>query len=118
MAVGHAVISAPNGQQGMKAYGTNPAELVITDLYEPEQEGIEAILTFRRQFPGLPIIAISGNPVGPLRLAIAEWLGTVATLQKPFSARQLFMSVEKALRPNYTNTTATGEPAQDNLASH
>ncbi len=97
IAVGYEVVSAPNGLEGMKACGMDPADLVITDLYMPEQEGIESIVAFRRRFPDLPIVAISGDPTGPLMLSIAEGLGTVATLQKPFSARQLFVAVENAL---------------------
>ncbi len=108
MAVGHDVISAPNGLEGMRAYGMNPTDLVITDLYMPEQEGIETIHSFRKQFPALPIIAISGNPAGPLMLSIAERLGAVATLQKPFSARQLFLTVEKTLRSSHASTQPTG----------
>jgi YesN/AraC family two-component response regulator len=38
-----------------------PAEVIITDILMPEQEGFETIRELRRDFPTTGIIAMSGG---------------------------------------------------------
>ena len=40
---GYEVISAADGREGVARQCTSPADLVITDLYMPNQEGLETI---------------------------------------------------------------------------
>jgi two-component system, chemotaxis family, chemotaxis protein CheY len=94
---GHQVLSAADGAEGMKLFREAPAELVITDLYMPNQEGLETIMQLRREFPDLKVIAISGNEAAGAMLTVARALGAVAALQKPFSSDELLAAVEKAL---------------------
>jgi two-component system, chemotaxis family, chemotaxis protein CheY len=94
---GHTVSLAADGQEGMRKFRADPADLVITDIFMPAKEGLETILELRRLVPNLPIIAISGRPVGSTMLCIARHLGAVATLQKPFSRDELLSAVEQAL---------------------
>jgi DNA-binding NtrC family response regulator len=94
---GHRISSASDGAAGLKRFTAEPADLVITDMYMPGQDGIGVIVQFRRIAPELPIIAMSGNPKGDL-LTIAEKLGAVALLEKPFEVKQLLDAVERALR--------------------
>jgi CheY-like chemotaxis protein len=94
---GHQVSLAPNGEEGVRAFKAHGADLVITDLYMPGQEGFETIVELRRRFFDLPIIAISGKPEAGPMLAIAKHLGAVLVLQKPFSAEQLLRAVAQVL---------------------
>jgi CheY-like chemotaxis protein len=94
---GHEVVVAANGREGLEKYRANPADLVLTDIYMPVKEGLETIIELHRNFPDLPIIAMSGKPAGGTMLAMASRLGTVAILQKPFSLEELLRTVEKAL---------------------
>ncbi len=56
---GHAVISAADGREGVEIFAANMADLIITDLYMPNQEGVETIRELRARFPKVVIIAMS-----------------------------------------------------------
>ena len=58
---GHEVSLAADGEEGMKRFRARPADLVITDLYMPGQEGLETIMQLRREFPSVAIMAMSGR---------------------------------------------------------
>src|SRR5690606_36148924 len=61
---GHTVEEAKNGAIGMALYREAPVDLVITDLFMPDQDGIETIQQLRDEFPDATILAISGGAVG------------------------------------------------------
>jgi len=58
---GHEVVEAPDGEVGLELFRAKPTDLVITDILMPNKEGIETIREFRRDFPELKIIAMSGG---------------------------------------------------------
>src|SRR5207249_2818281 len=88
---GHEVLEARNGREGMKLYEAKPTDLVITDLVMPEQEGLETITALSRRFPGVKIIAISGaqQKLDLDLLYVAEKLGALRTLEKPFDIHKM-----------------------------
>lgn len=94
---GHKVTLAADGREGVQQYRAAPHDLVITDLFMPEQEGLETIKQLRMEFPDVSIIAISGRPTGGTMLTVAERLGAKAVLQKPFLPKQLLETVEQSL---------------------
>jgi CheY-like chemotaxis protein len=95
---GHTVLLAINGRDGMNALRQNAIDLVVTDLFMPEQDGLETIATLRKEHPKLPVIAISGgNLVSEEMLSVAKELGAREVLQKPFGLAGLLAVVEKAL---------------------
>jgi DNA-binding response OmpR family regulator len=94
---GHGVSLATDGRKGVEMYRARQADLVITDLFMPDQEGIETIKQMRMEFPEVPIIAISGKPTGGTMLTVAQRLGAKAVLQKPFLPDELLKMVEETL---------------------
>jgi CheY-like chemotaxis protein len=92
---GYETLTAGEGEEGLKRYLSEAVDLVITDLFMPERDGLETIVDIRTRFPALPIIAISGHPPALLPAALA--IGANETLQKPFSSDQLLASVQKLL---------------------
>jgi DNA-binding response OmpR family regulator len=94
---GHEVILAADGRKGVEKYRTSPADLVITDLFMPNQEGLETIGELRRRFPEVAIIAMSGRPDSGTMLSIAQKFGAIGMLHKPFAADELIAAVKKAL---------------------
>ena len=75
-------------------------DLLIADLVMPEKNGIDMIMQFKKQFPEMKIMAISGG--GGLSgrfdyLPIAKLIGAKITLKKPFSLVELRSSVESLL---------------------
>lgn len=98
---GHAVTEGRDGAEGMAAYRSAPADLVITDVFMPDQDGIETIRQLREEFPASRILAISGGSVaGPRGTLIdAKLLGADATLEKPFTMDRLSEAVRSLLAP-------------------
>ena len=94
---GHTVALASDGKQGVEQYRAKPADLVITDLYMPGQEGLETIKQLRMEFPEVRIVAMSGKPTGATMLSVATRLGAAAILSKPFLPQELLTAVEQAL---------------------
>ena len=95
---GHQTITAADGKEGVKQYLASPADLVITDIFMPDQDGFQTILELRRQFPTVSIIAISGKDSVVGILSIAHTLGAAEVLQKPFTPAQLLTAADNALR--------------------
>ena len=94
---GYEVISAADGREGVEQYRTKATDLVITDLYMPNQDGFETIREFRISFPEVAIIAMSGRTDTGTMLSIAQNLATVGILRKPFLPDELIAAVAKAL---------------------
>jgi DNA-binding NtrC family response regulator len=97
---GHEVMEAGNGREAMKLYEANPTNVVITDLVMPEQDGLEIIRELRRRFPAVKIIAVSGaqQKLNLDLLYVAEKLGALRTMEKPFDIRKLVALVEELLK--------------------
>jgi CheY-like chemotaxis protein len=96
-AAGHEVILAADGREGVERYCTSPADLVITDLYMPNRDGLETIRQLRRRFPKVAIIAMSGWVAAGTMLSMAQELGAVGVLHKPFRAEELIATMTGAL---------------------
>ncbi|MEI6464236.1 MAG: response regulator [Verrucomicrobiota bacterium] len=97
-AAGHEVLQAEDGQKGMELVRTTSVDLVITDLIMPVQEGVETIMTLRRERPRLPVIAMSGGASNSkLYLDIAGKIGAKRMLPKPFTPRQLVALITEIL---------------------
>ncbi len=94
------VLTAPNGNEAIRLHRAAPADLIITDIVMPEKEGLETIMEFRRQFPSVKAIAVSGGGrVGAEEyLGIAKALGAQETFTKPFELAKLLEAVRELLR--------------------
>lgn len=87
---GHSVLGLTDGSRVEQTLRATPIDLVITDVVMPGRDGIEIIMSLRKSHPQLPIIAMSGDPNRTsLYLKIAENLGAVRTLRKPFNLQDL-----------------------------
>jgi DNA-binding response OmpR family regulator len=68
---GYQVLEAENGKDAELIQVSTPADLLICDLIMPVKEGIETISLFRRDFPNVGIIAISGGGnIGPIHILL------------------------------------------------
>ena len=96
---GHEVVAASDGRVGIEHQRTMPAEVIITDILMPEQEGLKTICELRRDFPTTGIIAMSrGGQIGcDTLLAVAERLGAQRVLQKPFGLRDMLDAIHQLL---------------------
>jgi|GEM_PF-914185 len=55
---------AAGGANGIAKLEEGPPDVILTDLLMPRVSGAEVIQFARKKYPGIPIIAISGKPVG------------------------------------------------------
>jgi CheY-like chemotaxis protein len=96
---GYKVEEAPDGAIGMSLLQDRPIDLIITDLFMPEKEGIETMREVQKSFPQVKIIAMSGGGrMGKLDfLPMAESFGAQRTLAKPFERKELLEAVRAVL---------------------
>jgi DNA-binding response OmpR family regulator len=92
---GHQTLTAVGGREGLNRFLRDPVDLVITDLFMPELDGLELIAGLRTRFPELAIIAMSGRTSN--MLSVARNMGSNEILQKPFSSDELLAVVQKVL---------------------
>ena len=90
---GYEVELAANGREALEVQRARPSRVLVTDLFMPDADGFETIERFRKEFPQIRIIAMSGGGSKPgLRtdhLPVASVIGAHATLRKPFSIEKL-----------------------------
>lgn len=96
---GFEVMLAENGKVAMQKQSARPADLVITDLIMPEQEGLETISQLKKEYAEIKIIAISGGGrIGPeAYLPAALELGADKVFSKPFDVQEIVASVRELL---------------------
>jgi CheY-like chemotaxis protein len=88
--LGHRVLEASDGNQALRIYGENPVELVITDVFMPDRDGLEIIRELKSRCPKLSIIATSGGMIRGTfdPLPLAKLFGA-RVLSKPYSQEEL-----------------------------
>ncbi len=96
------VDTASNGLEGFELFEEEPCDLVITDIFMPEQEGLETITEFKEKHPDLKIIAISGggqktNYIAKDILEIATDLGANLSVSKPINIPEFLNSIKELL---------------------
>ncbi len=96
---GFEVAQAGDGEEGIRVFRHQGADLVLCDLFMPQKDGLEMIRELRRNFPGVKIIAMSGGGFeGKMNLlSVAKLMGADALLQKPFDQPTLLTTVEQVL---------------------
>ena len=87
--VGYAVVEAENGQQGIRCFRESPTDVVITDMYMPQGDGLEVIRQLRPAYPALKILAVSGSGGTENLLSKARGFGADAILSKPVGVEEL-----------------------------
>ncbi|MGQ0524724.1 MAG: response regulator [Betaproteobacteria bacterium] len=95
---GHEVKLSANGTEALKAQDETPFDVLITDIFMPDKDGVETICEFRRKHPRTCIIAMSGvvrTQVDYLLLSLE--LGARRILRKPFDAAALYTALKEVL---------------------
>ncbi len=91
---GHEVLVAEDGGRGLALQREHPADLLITDIFMPHKDGFQTITELRVEFPGVKVIAMSGgSDLQADFLRVAEKLGAVVTVAKPFDCDSLVATV-------------------------
>lgn len=96
---GYVVVQAANGKEGLASYQKDQIDLVITDIFMPEKDGIETILELKKINPDIKIIAVSGGGIGhkSLFLDTVKDFGVQKTFEKPFDSEELLTAIKDLL---------------------
>ncbi len=92
-AQGYEVLTAKNGREALGYLNGHVVDVVLTDLFMPEMDGIETIAAVRRHFPKVRVVAMSGRP-GVDYLKVARELGVARSLRKPFEMDELLNALK------------------------
>jgi len=97
---GYDVLQASDGLEAVRLWRDRGGDLVITDLHMPEKDGIQTIIELLSHSPGTRIIAMSGG--GQTKrldlLGNFSLLGSVLTIEKPFTVAEMLATVRQALK--------------------
>ncbi len=104
--LGHNVVQACNGTEGLKLYRRAGADLIITDIVMPEAEGFELLTELQKNRSRVKIIAMSGGGRGHKvdYLESARCLGAARVLAKPFTNDELLAAIQELLPSGATAT--------------
>jgi len=107
---GFKVRVAQNGKQAVQSLKEFAPDLLITDLFMDEMDGIELLAYLKKNCPEIKIIAMSGQLEGGSTsfLAMAKALGAHRTLPKPFDLPTLTKLI------NELDAEAGGCPVREN----
>lgn len=97
---GYEVRSAHDGVEGLQLFMKERPDLVLTDLYMPEKEGLETIMELRQADNNIKIMVMSGgSPHMNMTemFNMAGMFGADATLPKPFDITIFLQKVEELL---------------------
>ncbi len=102
---GYRVFTAQSVYDAIKFLEATPVELIITDIKMPKVSGIDLIKHIRDNYKDMEIIAITGYP--SIKGAIESVkAGADEYLPKPFTDKELFTAVQRALDKRKSNLAA------------
>jgi CheY-like chemotaxis protein len=105
--LGYEVETASNGKEAIVLHERHPHDLVISDIFMPEKDGLELLTYLRKEGSTAKIIAISGggHSADPgLFLNIARITGAHRIITKPFERKVLLAAVEELLKEGGSST--------------
>lgn len=95
---GYDVTVAEDGEVALQRYRERPADVVLMDMFMPRKDGVTAIRELFAEFPGVTVVAMSGDTGGGLgwhdALAEARTAGAQITLRKPLEPWVLLRALE------------------------
>ena len=97
---GYNLLCAENGKEGTKIFRRQRVDLVLLDVFMPEQDGIEVLMEMRRMAKAAKVVMMSGGG-GRMKvehvLKLAGKLGATETLPKPFTPMELTQTVDRLI---------------------
>jgi DNA-binding NtrC family response regulator len=93
------VTTVRNGIEALRLLGAKTFDLIVTDIFMPDQDGIGVIREMRRLKLPTRIIGMTGGGrvINVDILSVASKLGASAVLEKPFPIELLILTAERML---------------------
>jgi len=113
---GYQVLTAMDGQRGLRRILADRPDLVIMDLNMPKMDGLEVLAALRQQQVSIPVILTTfygSEQVAHQALS----LGAAAYVVKPYETEDMLRAIEKALAARTAKPTpaTTGAPAREEM---
>jgi two-component system cell cycle sensor histidine kinase/response regulator CckA len=104
---GYIILQASNGVEALSVARNHPGpiHLLLTDIIMPTMGGMELAEKFSAEFPGIPVLFMSGYTDQIMR----HWNALSAYIQKPFTLSDLLTQVRELL----DRTAPSSLPAED-----
>jgi DNA-binding NtrC family response regulator len=97
---GYDVVEAEDGEKAaeMMRKDDNPlmVDVITCDIRMPRVNGLEAIAFFRREFPSVPVVVITGFPETEMAVSLMKQ-GVVDYVPKPVEGQKLVAVISKAM---------------------
>lgn len=100
---------AENGIEAMRHMTQISFEVIVTDVFMPEMDGVELVRQIRLTDKTQKILAISGGGAGmgsDKAVDIIEAIGADAALQKPLRNEELLLAVDRLTAASKKSTSA------------
>ena len=98
---GYDVLEAEDGEKAIEEINKGEhsllLNLIITDIRMPNRNGIDVINYYKKEWPSIPLIVLTGFPDPDMSTVMLEH-GVVDYLVKPIEAETLIAAVAKALK--------------------
>ncbi len=97
---GHEVDDASNGKEALDKINQGDFDLVVSDIWMPEMDGIALLKEIRGTGNDILVVVISGGaPNAPLTYTapLASTFGANAVIYKPFEKEELLNAIDSVL---------------------
>jgi DNA-binding NtrC family response regulator len=99
-AEGYETLSAGNGRQALQVVGSQPVDVVLTDLKMPDMNGLELLAELLRSQPGLCVVLMTAH--GTIDSAVeAMRRGAFDYLTKPLEKDELLLVLRRAMERSH-----------------
>jgi CheY-like chemotaxis protein len=96
--LGHRVVVAHDAATAVQSAASHPPDVVLTDIFMADMDGIELIRAIRSNRIEMTIIAMSGGSTdGYDVLGISQKFGADAAISKPFRRDELGQVIDRCL---------------------
>jgi two-component system, OmpR family, KDP operon response regulator KdpE len=109
-ALGHTVVGAETGQEGISQAAVQAPDVIVLDLGLPDLDGLEVCKRIRT-WSEVPIIVLSADGSENRKVYALE-LGADDYMTKPFGMRELHARIQVALRHHRADSSGEEGPAE------
>lgn len=90
------VLEAENGRELFAGLKRAAADLVLLDVFFPNESGLDMLLRIKKEYPKTKVLVVTGLRQDNV-LAEAQKSGADGVLYKPFDSAELVAAVERVL---------------------
>ena len=96
-AEGFEVTTVPSADEALEKIKAYDFDLVVMDVKMPKHDGIFLMREFKKNWPDIPIIVMSGYPT-PETIADVLRLGAIQFIPKPFKPDEFMKSIKEVVK--------------------